>query len=67
MKDQGFGLHIKDGAAGFLRIDLAHLDDSSIELKWSILIEWIIEAVGFQCASGRPTPSEVAEMPTDID
>eukprot|EP00957_Ditylum_brightwellii_P125147 9540400-Ditylum_brightwellii.AAC.1 len=39
----------------------------SVELKQSDLIEQIIEAVGFQHASGRPTPTDVAELPTDID
>eukprot|EP00957_Ditylum_brightwellii_P038928 2941317-Ditylum_brightwellii.AAC.1 len=58
MRDQGFGLHVKDDAAGFLGIDFLHLDDGSIELKQSALIEQIIEAVGFQHASSRPTPAE---------
>ena len=41
-------------------------DDGTIELKQTVLIEHIIETVGFQHAKGKAIPTEVTELPVGI-
>eukprot|EP00957_Ditylum_brightwellii_P110347 8416343-Ditylum_brightwellii.AAC.1 len=65
MVDIGFQLQVEDYTAGFLGIELEMQDDGSIELKQTALIQQIIETVGFQNASGKPTPADIAELPAD--
>eukprot|EP00957_Ditylum_brightwellii_P001948 149989-Ditylum_brightwellii.AAC.1 len=66
MIDNGFFLHVKSDAAGFLGIELDRHDDGLLELKQTALIQRIIDIVEFQNADGKATPAEVAEIPTDL-
>eukprot|EP00957_Ditylum_brightwellii_P014262 1073733-Ditylum_brightwellii.AAC.1 len=67
MMDNGFSLCVESDATGFLGIELDCNDDGTIELKHSALIQKIIDTLGFQNTSPRATPTEVAELPVDVD
>eukprot|EP00957_Ditylum_brightwellii_P086084 6549614-Ditylum_brightwellii.AAC.1 len=54
--------------AGFqLRVEDDAVDDGSIALKQTALVQRIIDTFGFQNANRKVTPAEVAELPADVD
>eukprot|EP00957_Ditylum_brightwellii_P092949 7077369-Ditylum_brightwellii.AAC.1 len=65
MIEENFLLRVESDAAGFLGINMEHQDGGAIELKQSALIQRIIDTLGFQNASPKATPAEVAELPLD--
>eukprot|EP00957_Ditylum_brightwellii_P185004 14088860-Ditylum_brightwellii.AAC.1 len=67
MMGNGFPFCVESNATGFLGIELGCNDDGAIELKQSTLIQRIIDTLGFQNASPRATPAEVAELPVVVD
>ena len=67
LKADGFFVDRELDVAGFLGIQMTHLEDGSIELLQTGLINRVIQALGLEGANTKKTPAEFGALGKDVD